>query len=154
MGGGSSHQTVRMIVDMRQRNNEYFQSAGTNAAMKMAGDWEEWTSSRTDADWSVTTYHCNALASWDIGGELTDMGGRPHQPNTAEGSGYMARRRLRKLRKNWESWGKPTGDEVQAGLWGLRKLWLGRAVRLIEDAQGVYITNCVNLLSNKYFHIF
>jgi len=27
-----------MNVDSQQRNNEYFQSASTNAAMKMAGD--------------------------------------------------------------------------------------------------------------------
>ena len=57
---GSSHQTVRMMVVTRQRNNESFQSATTNAAMKMAGKREKWTSFRTDADWSVTMYRWQA----------------------------------------------------------------------------------------------
>ena len=43
-----------MMVVTRQRNNEYFQRATTNAAMKTACDGEKGTSFRTDANRSVT----------------------------------------------------------------------------------------------------
>ena len=51
------------MVVTRQRNNEYFQRATTNAAMKTACDGEKGTSFRTDANWSVT----KTMHRWQAG---------------------------------------------------------------------------------------